>query len=65
MKKKSLTKRLALNKEKISTLNYDEMIKVKGASALVLCSESCSVLVICCGPTAEKNNVVNPPIKGQ
>lgn len=50
MKKKSLTKKLALNKETISSLNYDEMKKVKGASILGPCSESCSILGPCCDP---------------
>ena len=52
--KKKITKKLTLGKEKIAALNREEMSKVVGASVFVLCSESCSVYVICCGPTTEK-----------
>lgn len=57
MKKKKLTKKLELNKENISSLNFDEMSKMKGAISLVFaCTESCSVFVACCEPTTEKDN---------
>ena len=52
--KKKFSKKLALNKETISSLNYDEMKKVKGASILVACTESCSILVACCGPDPKR-----------
>ena len=54
MKKKKLTKKLTLNKEKVVTLNYDEMSKIKGASILVPCTESYSILAPCCAPTKNK-----------
>ena len=50
MKKKTLTKKLSLNKEKIASLNPDEMSRIIGASIFVACSESCSVFVGCCDP---------------
>jgi hypothetical protein len=56
MNKKKLTKKLALNKEKITSLNYTEMKEIKGASILVPCTGSCSALVMCCEP------ITQPPI---
>ena len=48
MKKKKITKKLSLNKETVAGLDAEEMKKIKGASILAACSDSCSVLVICC-----------------
>lgn len=56
MKKKTLTKKLTLNKERISALNYVEMNKIKGASVFLLCTESCSVFMACCDPTTKEDN---------
>ncbi len=50
MKKKRLTKKLALNKEMISSLSYDEMKIIKGKTAVWVCTESCTAVWICCQP---------------
>lgn len=50
MKKKTLTKKLSLNKEQIASLNPDEMSRIIGASILMPCSDSCSVFLACCDP---------------
>lgn len=46
--KKKLHQKLSLSKETIVGLNPDEMKKIKGASILHVCSDSCSVFFICC-----------------
>ena len=48
MKKKKLEKKLMLKIEKIANLNHHEMRETKGMTALIVCSESCSALDICC-----------------
>lgn len=53
--KKKFTKKLALNKENISRLNVDEMSKIKGASILAPCTDSCSILAPCCDPLSRTN----------
>ncbi|MCK5059125.1 MAG: class I lanthipeptide [Candidatus Aminicenantes bacterium] len=50
MKKKKLTNKLTINKEVITSLNTDEMMRIKGASIFVACTESCSIFVACCAP---------------
>ena len=53
--KKKLTKELTLNKETITSLDIDEMSRIKGAVSIVFaCTESCSFFVACCAPTKNK-----------
>ncbi len=49
--KKKLTKKLQLNKKTISNLDKEEMNLLYGASVIIACSESCSVIIVCCDPT--------------
>ncbi len=54
--KKKFEKKLALNKKTISNLNKSDMTEVLGGSAIIkscLCSESCSLIMYCCGPTTD------------
>ena len=51
--KKKLTKKLSLNKEYISSLNFDDMYKIKGGFSIlctdfIACSVTCSIIVRCC-----------------
>ena len=41
-------KRLTLNKEKVSKLTESDMSKIRGASIVHACTESCSLVHICC-----------------
>ncbi len=52
--KKKFEKKLALNKKTISNLTNSEMSEVNGGTLIIRscnCSESCSVIYYCCGPT--------------
>lgn len=51
--RKKLTKKLVLNKKTISNLDREEMNSARGASVIYICSESCSVIYICCDPTKD------------
>lgn len=58
MPKKKLGKKLVLDKETISKLQDEEMKQIKGASVILLShccdpTESCSVMLPCCGPTKD------------
>ncbi len=49
--RKKLTKKLVLNKKTISNLDREEMNSARGASFFIPCSDSCSVIFVCCDPT--------------
>jgi len=53
--KKQIKKKLILNKETIVKLSNAEMGALGGAASLVLiCTESCSLVIWCCTPTTNK-----------
>lgn len=57
--KKKFIKKLTLKKKTISKLQDDDMRLVKGAYSFDTCgcdTDSCSIVVNCCGPTTEKDN---------
>ena len=55
--KKRLNKKLVLNKMTIASLKKDEMNLIRGATLVDHCTESCSLVDICCNKTVE--NIVN------
>lgn len=56
--KKQLIKKLVLNKETIHDLTNNEMNVIRGASFIDACTESCSFIEVCCGPTT-KAQIIN------
>jgi natural product precursor len=46
--KKKFEKKLVLNKKTISNLEHKEMNDIRGGSVIIVCTNSCSVLIICC-----------------
>ena len=52
--KTKLSKKLNLNKNKISRLNDHDMNLIRGATLVMHCSESCSLVKICCEPTVKE-----------
>ncbi len=61
--KKKLTKKLTLSRKTISNLTDNEMNRVRGASLMVNCTNSCSLLVDCC-PTTKENLIEQNPDEG-
>jgi len=55
--KKRLNKKLVLNKTTIASLKKDEMNLIRGATLVDHCTESCSLVDICCHKIAE--NLLN------
>jgi hypothetical protein len=51
--KKLLGRKLSLNKKTVINLNERDMELIKGASVVWDCSQSCSVVWLCCKPTEE------------
>ena len=51
--KKRLNKKLVLNKMTISSLKDKDMHLIRGATLVFDCTESCSLVWICCTPTKE------------
>ena len=49
-----MKKKLILNKETVTDLTRDEMHRVWGATLITFCTESCSLVKICCTPTTNK-----------
>lgn len=49
--KKKLAGKLSLNKNTISNLSQGEMQDIRGASVIFACSESCSIIIVCCDTT--------------
>ncbi|MCK4762612.1 MAG: class I lanthipeptide [Candidatus Aminicenantes bacterium] len=60
MKKKTLTKKMLLNKATVSNLNSVDLDMIKGGTLLTFetCANcdtaSCSLHINCCGPTVPK-----------
>jgi hypothetical protein len=53
--KKIVKKRLVLSKATVANLDKDAMNRIIGASIVIICTESCSVAILCCTPkTKEK-----------
>ena len=46
--KKQFTKKLVLQKETVSTLTDNQMDMLRGGTAFLICTESCSAFMICC-----------------
>lgn len=46
--KKSFEKKLVLNKKTITNLEQKEMNDVRGGSIIDVCTNSCSIIIICC-----------------
>ncbi len=61
--KKKLTKKLTLNRKTISNLTKNEMKLIKGATLLAFCTDSCSLIAICC-PTTKENVIEQNPYEG-
>jgi len=49
--KKILKKKLVLSKATVANLDKNEMNRIIGASIVAICTESCSIVAICCTPT--------------
>ncbi len=61
--KKKLTKKLMLSRKTISNLTDNEMNLVRGASLIVNCTNSCSLIRYCC-PTTQENVIEQNPDEG-
>lgn len=46
--KNKFSRRLILNKETITRLNNNDMNLIRGATLIFYCTDSCSVVAICC-----------------
>ena len=46
--KKKFAGKLILNKKTVTNLNANDMNLIRGASFVVICSDSCSFVKICC-----------------
>jgi len=53
--KKKMIKKLVLNKATVTRLDKKDMNLIIGATLVdpYYCSKSCSLVIICCGPTTE------------
>lgn len=48
--RKKLSKKLVLKKVTITSLNENDMYLIRGATLVHHCTESCSLVHICCDP---------------
>ena len=58
--KKNFAKKMLLNKVTVSRLNDNDMSLIRGATLIYHCTESCSLIYVCCDPKTipvEKNKV--------
>jgi len=46
--KKKFTEKLVLSKQTIAILNDSDMDLIRGATLIFICTDSCSVVAICC-----------------
>jgi len=49
--KRKFEKKLVLSKATVATLDRGEMNRIIGASIMDICTQSCSIMDICCTPT--------------
>jgi len=52
--KKIVKKRLVLSKATVANLDKDEMNRIIGASLVMICTESCSLVMLCCTPKTKE-----------
>jgi hypothetical protein len=57
--KKKFEKKLNVSKSTIVNLDKNEMYRIKGASIVIYCTESCSLVYYCCFPTNKCVNLEN------
>jgi len=60
--KQKIAKKLTLNKNTVAYLDRHELGEVHGGSVIIQsckCTESCSLIIICCDTTTPKEKMIN------
>ncbi len=63
--KRKFTNKLVLNKKTVSNLTNNDMNTIHGGSLLWVCSESCSVIMMCCDTKTNPIEENRTPAKDQ